>query len=130
VYRGANWWLTGWYSQIDPLYRPTFSTVNPYIENIGAGDWNSEFFLDMPWTLPNTKVTGLYAGATLAGFPVKVMWSDWKRKTPSADLAKFIGVKVSKTLNEKLTGSLSFGQLDPTIGATREVLRGQLEATF
>jgi len=132
VYRGSNWWLTGYASQSDALYNPTFSIENPYIERLGAGDtFRSEFFLDNTWVLPNTKVTGLYAGATFAGYPVQVMWSDWKNKTTDADLAKFIGVKVSRTLNEKLTGSLAYGALDPAgAGATFKVLRGQVETTF
>jgi len=141
IYNNGRLYLNGWYSQVNAGYSTTYASTNPYAESLGAGDvspipgvmpgpW-AERVLDNPWTVTNTKVMGVYGGLTVGGYPVQVMWSDWKTQVGNAKLAQLIGVKVSKDLNEKLKGSVTFSQFDPNgFGATAKVLRGQLEASF
>jgi len=136
LYNNGNWWLSGYYSRVDAAYNTTASIINPYVEQIGPGDMTLgapwvEFLLDNPWTAQNTKVMGVRGGLNVGAYPVEVMWSDWKNETTGNDIGSFIGVKVSKDINEKLKGSVSFGQISYDIAAPDvKVLRGQVEATF
>ena len=140
IYDNGTLWVDGYYSSVDIAYTPTWSIINPYTEQLGPGDvdpwfgvmpW-AEFFLDNTWAMNDTNVMGVRAGARLAGFPVEVMWADLETDSTSTDLATFIGVKVSKDLNEKLAASVSVGQLDPNLAGlnTVKIVRGQLEAAF
>jgi hypothetical protein len=63
LWKGANWSLSGFYSDVDADFNPFYSSVNPYFESYGISDMGFNWlqwgrYLDNPLALPNLEVLG------------------------------------------------------------------------
>jgi len=77
VWKGKNWALRGFYSDVDAEYDVWYSTLNPYYENYGGGAVGSvpwERWLRNPLALTNLEVLGGQLEFALGKTPFEIAY--------------------------------------------------------
>ena len=80
IWRGTNWRLTGFYSDVDPEYDVVYSIMHPYYETLDrfqpAGSVPWEKWLRNPLVLNNRRVLGGHLDFMVGSMPFTVAYFD------------------------------------------------------
>lgn len=114
IWRGNNWRLTGFYSDVDADYDVVYSVIHPYFEYKGW-EWTTagvpfEQWLRNPLAIPNTQVLGGHLDFALGKLPFTVAYFDVDTDfgVPAYDALWSVGTSVQ--LAEGIVGNLTYAQ--------------------
>lgn len=116
IWRGCNWRLTGFYSDVQEDYDVVYSILHPYYETLDPVNENSlpmvpwEKWLRNPLAQNNLRTIGGHMDFRLGSMPFTVAYFDLKAKTGDTPYDKLWAISTSKQLADGVTANLTYAQ--------------------
>jgi len=126
VWKGKNWALRGFYSDVDAEYDVWYSTLNPYYENYGgeaAGSVPWERWLRNPLALTNVEVLGGQLEFALGKTPFEIAYYNLDRNSGYWSKSPWGGLLADNVSAEDPGTDLPYNRLF-SLRVSREVADG------
>jgi len=125
IWRGSNWRLTGFYSDVEDGYSVVYSALNPYYETLNPAQpgvpW--EKWLRNPLVLNNVRTLGGHLDFRVGSVPFSVAYFDLKEKSgPAVAYDALWAVGTSKQLADGIVANLTYAQEQANTAASDQKL--------